>query len=74
MTRRVGAHPARQIAVRPSDMAMRHLSCGCGWTIPLDAWAVGEALARHTVDAHHRAPNATERTPRHTTDQPKEHT
>ena len=59
-------HPGRQIAVRPSDMARRHLLCGCGWTIPLDAWAVGEALARHTVAAHHRAPSATERTPRHT--------
>ena len=67
-------HPGRQIAARPSDMANRHLACDCGWTVRLDAGAVGESLARHTLVAHRRAPTTTERTPRHTVNQPQEHT
>ena len=73
MTRPATAHPVRQLAVRASALRGSHLVCDCGWTIAMDAWAVGESLARHTLAAHHRAPTTIERTPRHTVNQPQEH-
>ena len=50
---------ARRRELKPAPVAVAALACGCGERFPIDA----AKLTRHTLEAHHRTPSRTERTP-----------